>query len=136
MNATGLAGPDIPAPERLAARRSAAFLLVQAEALAGHPEVATAWQELADLMSRAHALAPWRPAPTKLEGIPCRCGAVELHDHGGEILCWACRRSLTLEEYRVATVVFARRFADDPRAEGVHDRGRMETSRAGFGGRP
>ncbi len=117
-------------------RRRAEWLLAHGDVLHAHPAVAEAWQELADLMSRAHALAPWRPAPTKLEGIPCRCGAVELHDHGDEILCWACRRSLTREEYRVATVVFARRFADDPRAEGVHDRGRLETIKAGFGGRP
>lgn len=105
-------------------------------------QVVAVWDELADLMTRAHALAPWRPAPTKLDGALCRCGASELHDHGDEIVCWACRRSLTREEYRVATVVFARRFADDPRAQREQQRGQLaetdseEPVPASYGGRP
>lgn len=145
-------GPYLPDPpagltpdarRRLRLRRRAEWLLSHPDALHSHPAVAEAWQELADLMSRAHALAPWRPAPTHLDGIPCRCGATELHDHGDEILCWACRRSLTREEYRVATVVFARRFADDPRATIEQERGRLaklpetdEPELASYGGRP
>jgi hypothetical protein len=136
MNASGRAGPEIPATERLSVRRCAPFLLAQAEVLEVDLQVAAAWQELADLMSRAHALAPWRPAPTQIQGIPCRCGAMALHDHGSEITCWACRTSYDREHYRALTVVFARRFADDPRALQEHGRGRLATSREGFGGRP
>lgn len=113
MNSTGLAGPDVPAPQRLSVRRSAAFLLVQAEALETHPEVSNAWDELADVMSRAHALAPWRPPPSHLKGIPCRCGELSLHHHGDVIKCWsgACGRVYSAEEYAVLTKVLAHRFA-------------------------
>lgn len=135
MNATGLAGPDIPATERLTVRRCSAFLLVQAEHMEHHPSVAEAWQELADLMSRAHALAPWRPAPTRLEGIPCRCGAKALYDHTDEVKCWACGYTMDREQYRVLTTVYARRFADDPRAQAAAQRPRLEHSIAGSGGR-
>jgi hypothetical protein len=106
----GTAGADPEARRRLRVRRRAEWLLAHADALHAHPAVAEAWQELADLMSRAHALAPWRPAPTHIDGVPCRCQALALHDHGSEILCWSCRRSYSREEYRILTAVLARRF--------------------------
>jgi hypothetical protein len=100
--------------DRLRVRRRAEWLLTHIESLESHPAVSEAWQELADLMSRAHALAPWRPAPTHIRGVPCRCGETALHDHGDEVLCWACRKSYSREEYRVLTKVLARRFAPVP----------------------
>jgi len=97
-------------PARLRVARHAAWLLARVEALEAHPAVADAWEELGDLMSRAHALAPWRPAPTHLDGIPCRCGEMGLHDHGDEVKCWRCGHAYSREEYRVLTVILARRF--------------------------
>lgn len=100
-------------------RRSAQWLLAQGESLAagaGIPDedvaaeaVRSVWQGAGDLMSRAHALAPWRPAPTHIDGIPCGCGLVALHDHGDEIRCHGCRRSYSREQYRILTVILARR---------------------------
>lgn len=134
MNASRRAGPDIPAPERLAVRRCATWLLGQVETLESHPDVAVAWQELADLMSRAHALAPWRPVPTEVRGIPCRCGALALHDHGAEYVCWACRWVFTPEQFRVWVRVLAHRFGDQVPA-GTWERKVLEPERAGYGGR-
>jgi hypothetical protein len=77
--------------------------------------VAAVLEEADDLASRAHALAPWRPAPTRLDGIPCRCGAVgTMHDHGSEVRCWRCGRSYDPDEYVVLCKVLARRFSDQP----------------------
>ncbi len=73
-------------------------------------QVVAVWDELADLMSRAHALAPWRPVPTHLDGIPCRCGEVALHDHGDEVKCWRCGKSYSREQYKILVKVMARRF--------------------------
>jgi hypothetical protein len=145
----GLAGPDLTVhlqhdrdstgARRLAwitrVRRRTAWLLTHVEALESHEAVAEAWQELADLMSRAHALAPWRPAPTEIRGIPCRCGAFSLHDHGDEVKCWSlsCRWSFSRAEYAVWVKVLARRFGDQ--AQESWERKVLTPETAGYGGR-
>jgi hypothetical protein len=113
-----LAGPDLSAravrdraAERLDVMRAAAWLLRNIDALEADPIIVFRLPELADLMSSAHALAPWRPAPTLIDGVPCRCRALSLHHHGDEVKCWTCARSYTLDEYAVLTKVLARRFA-------------------------
>jgi hypothetical protein len=145
--ADGLAGPDLtlgitatPATilekaRRIRTRRRAAWLLAHADALHAHPAVAEAWQELADLMSRAHALAPWRPAPTKLEGIPCRCGALALHDYGTEVQCAACRWNFSRETYGIWVKVLGRRYDDESEGQRAVKRTRLRRSSKGYGGR-
>lgn len=103
-------------------RRSQAWLLAhveQLESATGIPDPDSAaesvlllWDQAAGLMSRAHALAPWRPEPTHIDGVPCRCHAVNLHHHGDEVKCWTCGRPYTLEEYAVLCKVMARRFTE------------------------
>lgn len=127
-------GIKLGTAQRYRVRRRAEWLLAHAEALHSHPAVAEAWQELADLMSRAHALAPWRPAPTQLVGIPCRCGALALNDYGDQVMCTACRWSFTPETYRIWTKVLGRRYEDHDMAQTVA-RPRRERSTAGSGGR-
>lgn len=66
------------------------------------------------LASRAHALAPWREAPTRIEGIPCRCGAVgTVHDFGDVRKCLRCLRSYSDIEWRALTRVLAHRFGQE-----------------------
>lgn len=102
--------------DRLVVLRCAAWLLRNVELLECHASVPELLAELEDLMSRGHALAPWRPAPTLVQGIPCRCGVVgAIHDHGDLRKCWRCGKSYTAEEWRILTVVLARRF--DPARE-------------------
>jgi hypothetical protein len=104
--------------------RSAGWLLANIEALrsgqgspAGDEAIAATLAEADDLASRAHALAPWRPAPTRLDGIPCRCGAVgTMHDYGDMVRCWRCGRGYSPEEYTTLMKVLAHRFRD---TEGV-----------------
>lgn len=103
-------------------RRSQSWLLAHAEQLesaTGIPDsdsaaesVVLLWDQAGDLMSRAHALAPWRPEPTHIDGVPCRCHAVNLHHHGDEVKCWTCGRAYTLEQYGVLCKVMARRFEE------------------------
>lgn len=70
-------------------------------------------EEADDLASRAHALAPWRPAPTRLKGIPCRCGAVgTVHDHGDIRKCWRCGRGYDEAQWAALMKVLAYRFRD------------------------
>lgn len=101
--------------------RSARWLLAQVEPLLagsgiGDEEVAgeavRLLLEQADhLATRAHALAPWRPQPTAIEGIPCRCAAVgHIHDHGDMRVCWACGRKFDDEQWDVLVKVLDRRY--------------------------
>lgn len=55
-----------------------------------------------DLFSRAHALAPWRPAMRRVGTIPCpECGEVNLAIYGGEedITCLSCRHMIRAEHF-------------------------------------
>jgi hypothetical protein len=87
------------------AAAAAAHISVKAEA------VAAVLEEADDLASRAHALAPWRPAPTKLKDIPCRCGSVgTIYDHSDVRKCWRCGRTYSEEEWAIFMKVYTRRF--------------------------
>lgn len=130
-----LAGPARQRDQRTRVRHCAGWLLAHIEALEASEAAELAWQELADLMSRAHALAPWRPAPTRIDGVPCRCGAKALYDHSDQVKCWHCGYAMDREQYRVLTTVYARRFADDPRAQAAAQWTRLAHSVAGSGGR-
>lgn len=121
----GRHGPQATRSQRVAVLRAAAWLLAHLESLraaqgvqgAGDEAVAAVLDEADGLASRAHALAPWRPAPTRIEGIPCRCGAVgTVHDHGDVRKCWRCGRGYSEDEWAALMKVFAHRFRDQ---EGV-----------------
>jgi hypothetical protein len=52
------------------------------------------WEELAETMSDAHALAPWRPVMRRVPGVACpECREVNLGIFGGEsdVTCLSCR---------------------------------------------
>jgi hypothetical protein len=117
----GRRGPALATTERLQAHRSAGWLLAHIEPIragqgiadAADEAVAAVLDEADQLASRAHALAPWRPAPTRIDGIPCRCGAVgTVHDHGDVRKCWRCGREFDEHEWAALMTVLARRFRD------------------------
>lgn len=117
----GRNGPDLVTSARLRVQRAARWLLAHIEPLraaqgvtaAGDEAVAAVLEEAGDLASRAHALAPWRPAPTRIDGVPCRCGAVgTVHDHGDVRRCWRCGRGYSEAEWEVLMKVLAYRFRD------------------------
>lgn len=56
------------------------------------------WEELAQTMSDAHALAPWRPEAKRVNGVECpECGECALMIFGGEsdVTCTRCRAMIT-----------------------------------------
>jgi hypothetical protein len=62
------------------------------------------WEELAETMSNAHALAPWRPTMQRCKGVPCPnpdCGETNLAIFGGEsdATCLSCRTMITEQSY-------------------------------------
>lgn len=68
----------------------------QHEMVVDHAE--TLWQ----VMSQAHALAPWREEPTRIPGIPCPyCHRHGLRLFGGreEVTCTVCRTDIPSSRY-------------------------------------
>jgi hypothetical protein len=60
------------------------------------------WQELAETMTLAHALAPWRPALRRVPGVPCPgCEETNLVIFGGEsdITCLSCKIIMTEDRF-------------------------------------
>jgi len=84
--------------------RSAPWLRAQIERLEHEDSIGEDWGTLADAMSRAHALAPWRPAATRMHGIPCpTCQRKSLTLFGGDesITCASCRECITPSRYAI-----------------------------------
>lgn len=62
--------------------------------------------ELADALSAAHALAPWRPPVRRCDGIACpQCQAPALVVYGGDdvVTCTACRSVIPAHRYELWT---------------------------------
>lgn len=60
------------------------------------------WEVLAETMSEAHALAPWRPEMRRIKGVPCPgCGESNLVIWGGEsdVQCLSCRILMTEDRF-------------------------------------
>lgn len=51
----------------------AAWLTAQHRRLEACDGIADLWEELSEVMSQAHALAPWREEMTRVKGVPCPC---------------------------------------------------------------
>lgn len=103
-------GPAWAQGEAWAARAEA---MAELNAATAREAVASVLEEADALASRAHALAPWREAPTRIEGIPCRCGAVgTLHDFGDVRKCARCLASYDEIHWAALTKVLAHRFSD------------------------
>lgn len=80
LQATNMTGPD-----RLTVSTASAFLLVHLSTIELHDWVVAMFADLAEVQSEAHALAPWRPAMRRMEGIPCpTCSECSLVIFGGE----------------------------------------------------
>ena len=85
---------------------AAPWLRAQIERLQHEESIEDDWTTLADAMSQAHALAPWRPEAVRMNGIPCpTCQRKALTHFGGDenVTCTACRESITPARYTIWT---------------------------------
>lgn len=97
-------GSDLRPPEARTVKAVAPWLLRHLRTLELQPWVGEAWEELAESMSIAHGLAPWRPEMRKIPGIPCPyCEAVALVVFGGEddVTCTRCRMMIPEDRYGI-----------------------------------
>lgn len=71
-----------------------AYLAGWLDQIEQQPWVGDMWDELSLLMIRAHGIAPWRPAATRLPGAACPdCLRTSLVHYGGDevVTCQTCR---------------------------------------------
>lgn len=93
----GLSGPDVYELES-----ACAYLHQWADELARWEPIADLWDEVADLMRRGHALAPWRRQARVCEGVPCPdCGEQALVVYGGDdvVTCYRCGGMQSRDSY-------------------------------------
>lgn len=98
------AGSKLKAPDVRDVRHAAPWLERHIRTLELQPWIGEAWVELAESMSIAHGLAPWRPEVRRIQGIPCpECKAVSLVIYGGEsdVTCTRCRMMYPEERYGI-----------------------------------
>jgi hypothetical protein len=94
------------------------WLSAHREQLAGLDDAGHVWQMLGEVTSHAHALAPWRPAPVRHDGVRCpeclggpmvtfvkRRPATDDHGHPtdpepGNATCQACGWMLDPDQFR------------------------------------
>lgn len=93
---------DLTKPERSTVEADAAFLLRWIRSLELCDWIGDWWQELAETMSQAHALAPWRPTMRRVPKVPCPgCAETNLAIWGGEsdISCLSCGIMMTEDKF-------------------------------------
>lgn len=93
----GLSGPG-----RHSAETDAAYLLMWLPGICKLDWIGDWWEELAETMSQAHALAPWRPAMRRIPRVPCPgCAETNLAIFGGEsdVTCLSCKIVMTEERF-------------------------------------
>ena len=108
--AEDLAGIVNAAKPRRDIREQCAFLLRWLDRLEAQEWVGDWWDTLAETMSQAHALAPWRPSMTRCHGIACpECGETNLVIFGGDedVTCASCRTMIGPERYAIWTRMLA-----------------------------
>lgn len=80
----------------------AKFLLVWLTAIEKLDWIGDWWEELAETMRDAHALAPWRPEMRRCRGVPCpECSETNLVIFGGDsdVTCLSCQTLIPERHY-------------------------------------
>lgn len=89
-------------PGRHSVKTDTAFLLAWLGRVEWWTEIDDLWEHTANLLSEAHAMAPWRPALRRMGTIPCpECGEVNLVIYGGEtdVTCLTCHTMIREEHF-------------------------------------
>lgn len=97
-------------PEVFAVDTASNFLLAWLDRMEYLETVGDDIEELHEVMSQAHALAPWREQVARLKGIPCpECHRCTLVRYGGDedVTCLRCRATMTPARYSIWTRMLA-----------------------------
>lgn len=100
---------QLTGPKRHSVDGDARFLLTWLTTIEHLDWIGDWFEELAETMSDAHVLAPWRPAMTRLPKVPCpECHRPSLAIFGGEedATCLECKHMITPARYGVWSRAF------------------------------
>lgn len=92
----------ITPPSRHSVSADAKFMLTWLTSIERLEFIGDWWEEFAETMIDAHALAPWRPAVRRIPRTPCpRCAETNLVIYGGEtdVTCQSCKGMMTENEF-------------------------------------
>lgn len=106
----GLSGPDRHSPEA-----DSKYLLTWLPGICRLDWIGDWWTEMAETMSEAHALAPWRPVLRRIKRVPCPgCAECNLAIYGGEsdITCLSCGIMMTEDRFALWERVLKMEEAD------------------------
>jgi hypothetical protein len=93
---------SLSGPDRHSVETDSTFLLLWLPTMVREEWIGDWWEALAETVSLAHALAPWRPAVRRIPGVPCPgCGEANLVIYGGDsdITCQSCKIIMTEERF-------------------------------------
>jgi hypothetical protein len=83
---------SLSGPERHTVALDATFLLLWLPTMVREEWIGDWWEALAETVSQAHAMAPWRPAVRRVKGVPCPgCGESNLVIYGGRDVDITCQ---------------------------------------------
>jgi len=91
-------------PVRFEIHAACLWLRAQIERLEACPGIGDLWDELGEVMSQAHCLAPWREEAARLKGIECpECHAIALVRYGGDehVTCQRCNAHVSPGRYAI-----------------------------------
>lgn len=97
-------------PVRFEIHAACLWLRAQLGRLEVCPGIGDLWDELGEVISQAHCLAPWREEAARLKGIECPCcHAMSLVRFGGDehVTCQRCQESIPPERYAIWTRILA-----------------------------
>lgn len=109
-------------PVRFEVGSACMWLSAQIERLESHPAIGDLWDELGEVMSQAHCLAPWREQAARLKGIACpECHAYTLARFGGDthVTCTRCNVHLPPERYAIWVRILIEERAQTKRIQGI-----------------
>ncbi len=101
---------SIPGPRRHNIRETSEWFLKWQASLEAEEWVGDTWQALGEIVSQAHALAPWRPELQRCKGVPCpECQETALVIFGGEsdVTCTSCRAMIPESSYGLWTKILS-----------------------------
>jgi hypothetical protein len=107
---------DLTGPREMAIKAMCDFLLAwlspagTGPRIEDHPWVEHWWNELAEVTSDSHSLAPWRPELRRCIGIECpECACATLVVYGGDedVTCQTCRTMIPHQRYDIWTQILA-----------------------------
>lgn len=91
-------------PSRYEISTATRWLVAQIAHLEACDGIDVLWTELAEVMSQAHALAPWRQQATRLPAIECPCchrPALTLFGGDEDVTCTACHEIVPWARYAI-----------------------------------